>query len=141
VGVFNPHLSRGEDLDLWSRIAMRFPSVAYSPDVCWRCWLDSTSSLTRVDYPRDEVLSNICANMRASQSLGPDVASAYYPYGRKRAISYILRAAAGRIDIEREALCEAKTVFPPSYKERTLETVLKVLPTSVAGKIVGRLAD
>jgi len=141
AGMFNTTLSRGEDLDLWTRIAMRFPLIAYSPEICWRCWLDNTSSLTRADYPRDEVLNSLCENMRISYSLGEDVAKAYYPYARRRVISYILRAAARTVSVNPRALHEAKTLFSPSYGERLLETMLKVLPTPIAGKIVSRLID
>jgi glycosyltransferase involved in cell wall biosynthesis len=141
VGMFNPHLSRGEDLDLWSRIAMRCPYIGYSPDVCYRYWLDSPSSLTRVNYSRDEVLNSICENMRLSHSLAEDVAKAYYPYARRRVISYILRAAAKKVNVSPKALHEAKTLFPPLHSERLLEVMLKALPTPIARRIVSRLVD
>ena len=36
VGHFDPEMRSGQDLDMWDRIALRFPLVGCCPDVCWR---------------------------------------------------------------------------------------------------------
>jgi hypothetical protein len=141
VGVFNPKMHIGEDLDLWARIAMRYPVLGYSPKVCYRRWHDNRDSLTQSNHPRDQVLQSLCDNARSGQFRDSSVLRAYYAYARRLAISYILRAAAGRVRIGPEVLQEAKTIFHLSYWERLLETTFKALPTSVAGKVVGRLVD
>jgi glycosyltransferase involved in cell wall biosynthesis len=142
VGMFNPDIRSGQDLDLWERIAMRYPYIGYGPDICWRRhWQENMDSLSHSERPRDQQVRAICRNALLAQSLGKDVVEAYYPYGRKRALSYILRFAARKIHAKKEAIDEAKAVFPLRLSERTAEKVLSVLPTPIAGKMVGWLVD
>ena len=141
VGIFNPTLARGEDVDLWSRIAMRFPKIGYSSEICYRCGSDNAGSLTRTKHVRDPQLKNICDNLRVAHALGEESVRAYYPYARKRAASYILRAAAQQVCLEHETVDEAKAKFPLSFRERALETVLKMLPKALSAKIAGRCVD
>jgi hypothetical protein len=86
-------------------------------------------------------MKSICENIILARSLGQEVIEAYYPYARKLAMSYIRRAAAGRIQVRYEILEEAKTIFSPTRSERALEAMLKVLPAPIAGKVVDRLLD
>lgn len=141
VGMFNPDLNRGEDIDLWSRIAMRFPEIGYSKAICWRCWVDNMNSLTRTEHPRDQQMKNICENILLARSLGKDVLEAYYPYARKRAMSYILRAVPRKALVNHDVLIEAKKMFPLTLNERVLEAILKVLPNPITEKVVARLVD
>lgn len=141
VGYFNPKMRIGEDVDLWERIAMQYPEMAYCPEVCHRYWRDNESSLMRGSPQRSTVLSCICSNVRLSRSFGPDIASSYYTYARKRALSYIWRAAAGMIDVEHDVLREAKGVFHLSIRERLLGVMCRVLPNHVAAKMVCHCVD
>ncbi len=138
VGKFNPGMRTGEDIDLCARIAMRYPRIAYSPEICYLVLRDNLDSLMKADYPRDPVLDSLCENVRLSQSIGNHAFEAYYPYGRMLSVSYILRAAARRVSIGREALDKARTTFPLSLRERVLEATLKALPAPIAAKVVGR---
>ncbi len=36
VRMFNPEIQTAEDIELWARIAMRYPKMIYSPDICYR---------------------------------------------------------------------------------------------------------
>jgi len=141
VGRFNPVLRIGEDTDLWARIAMRYPLIGYCSEVCYRHWQDNDGSLMKGNYPRDLVLSSLCRNVELAKSLGPGVLDEYYPYARRRAISYILRAAAGVVGIGSKALCQGKSTFPPSYGELGLEALVKILPDPVAARVVGLFVD
>lgn len=55
VGMFNVEFSHGEDLDLWFRIALRYPRIAYSnlPGcIYWRREGSITTREKKVDIPR-----------------------------------------------------------------------------------------
>ncbi len=139
VGMFKPEMRSGQDTDLWSRIAMRYPNIGYSSDICWRYYQDNVNSISKTERPRDLQVKSICENIILARSLGQDVIKAYYPYARKLAMSYILRAAAKKVQVRCEMLDEAKMFFPLTFCERAQEAMLKVLPALIAGKVVGRL--
>jgi glycosyltransferase involved in cell wall biosynthesis len=141
VGMFKSEMRSGQDMDLWSRIAMRYSYIAYSSDVCYRFWQDNVSSIIKTKRSRDLQVKNICKNILLAQSLGEDVISTYYPYARKRVVSYILRAAARKVQLSRKILDKAKTIFPLTLCERTQAAMLKVLPAPIAGRVVGWLVD
>jgi len=139
VGMFKSEMQSGHDTDLWSRIAMRFPYIGYSSDICWRYWQDNVNSITRTKRSRDMHVKNICENALLAQSLGLKVREAYYPWGRKRAVRYMFLAAARKIQVRREIVDEAKVIFPLTLYERALEAMLKILPAPIARKVAGRL--
>jgi len=141
VGMFKPEMRSGQDDDMWERIAMRYPYIGYSSDICWRYWQDNVNRITRTKRPRDLHVKNICKNALLAQSLGQEVREAYYPWGRKRAMNYILLAAAKKIQVRREILDEAKMFFPLTFCERVQEAMLDMLPGPIAGRVVDRLVD
>ena len=139
VGYFDPEMRSGQDLDMWDRIALRFPLVGCCPDVCWRYYLDNASSLSRSRRPRDMQLRSLCRNMLLATSISEDTAKIYHRHARKRAVSYLLRQATGEIQIKSDILKEANTMFPLSCWEKMLQTALKILPATISRMIVARL--
>ena len=141
VGKFKPHLRWSEDLDLWARIAMRYPTVAYSPTVCYRYWRDNPQSLTRLEYSRDPVVEGILENVELARSLGEDVFAAYYPYARRLIMNIVFLAASGKAQADWRVLSQAMAVLPLTVRERFWKGILSLLPGSIARKVVAHLVD
>lgn len=138
VGEFDPSLAAGEDRDIWFRIGMRYPRLAYSTEVCWR-YIQGHESLTRRGRNRNDAMRMVLKCMRIADSLGPDAVKAYGPYGKMLAHDFLLRAAAGQAEIDAALLADARNLFPPSTKQRLLMRSLACLPNAIALKIAERL--
>jgi glycosyltransferase involved in cell wall biosynthesis len=135
VGLFDPALRRGEDRDMWWRIAMKHPLVGFTPDPGFQYHKDTPGSLSKGAPNRDLELSNVLLNMRRAQALGPEVASRAFPAFRNLAAGYALRAAARSLEIRPELLSEAARLLPLRPGERLLAGLLRALPRSVALKL------
>jgi len=74
IGLFNEILHRGEDLDLWFRIALKHPRIAYSNKVgCiyWRVGGSLTTKNKSIDIPR--YLDRIEISRQSSQNCSAQI--------------------------------------------------------------------
>ena len=136
VGVFDPALKIGEDCDLWWRIAMRYPRIAYCPEPCYHYFLDAPGSLTKRYRDRSARLSNICDNLRRSREVGRRAAAEFYPCGRRRAMSLLLRGAAREIVLDRNVQRMAADLFSLTRRERIVLACLRSLPRRLASRLL-----
>jgi len=141
TGMFRYEMESGQDMDLWSRIAMRCPLIAYSSDVCYRYWQDNVNSITKINRTRDVQVKGVLENILLAKSLGQEAVASYYPYARKRTVDYILRASAKDIQLGRETLDKAKRTFPLTLSERAQAGMLKALPAHISKRLVGWIVD
>jgi len=139
VGLFDPSMCSGEDRDMWTRIGMRFPVLAYSTQACWR-YHDTPGSLCkREGGTRDPQLRSICRNMRHAMAVGPEVANAFLPSARPMAYEFLIRAAARRTYIAPATIEEARSLFPLTLCERIALRTVACLPKALAGRISRRV--
>jgi len=52
VGFFDSSLRTAEDLDLWLRIGIRYPSMGYNVDATADYYIDTDASLTKIIFPK-----------------------------------------------------------------------------------------
>jgi glycosyltransferase involved in cell wall biosynthesis len=139
AGQFDTGLTRGEDRDMWWRIALRYPEIGFCPETCWRIHLDTPGSLTKQGNSRTRQLAMLCDNMRRAQSYGDDAVKAFHPFARRLAIDYLYRQAGGRAKISPQTVQDAKTLFRPRRLEQLLLAALPKLPRPVVAKILNRI--
>ena len=139
VGGFDTDLSIGEDRDMIWRIAMKFPTVAYVPEVGHHMHCETPNSLTKGSRERTAILSNLCSNMARAREAGPDVAKDYRAWAATLVADYRLRALAGDVLVSRAVLASVNTTFPPSPQEAVIACVLKCLPGAVSRRLLRRI--
>ncbi len=141
VGKFDPAMRTGQDGDMWCRIALKYPRLAVCDEVCWRYYVGNPNALHRqgVEY-RDLQLKSLCRNMRCAMELGPEVVSEFHPYARMRVMDYLIRVAGRNCLINSDTIEDAKSLFPLTVRERSFLRILRLLPKSIALKVVGRLS-
>ncbi len=139
AGVFDPDLKRGEDRDLWWRIAMRYPRIGFCKDILWRIHADTPGSLTKIGFDGHGQLSMICRNMRLALQQGTEVAERFYPFARTYAIDYLYRHAGRHAEVSHEVICDATSLFKPTHWERAMMTLLLHSPTLVTKKLLNRI--
>jgi glycosyltransferase involved in cell wall biosynthesis len=140
VGDFDLALRSGEDIDMWCRIALRYPRIGYCFDPCWYYHQDNPNSACRRGRTdRDLPLRSFCRNMRLAMELGPEVADGFRPYARKKVMDNLLRLAARDCSVNADTIEDVKYLFPLAAYERGLLRILRLLPKPVALRIVDRL--
>lgn len=139
VGTFDAEMRSGMDIDLWSRIGMKYPLVGYCPDLCWRYHHDNSASLSSSKRWRDRQLESHCRNLQLARSLGPEVAEQFYPYARWRAMSYLFRAAGRSVQINPNIVAEARRLFSPDWREWAVMGLLRCLPARLAERVIRRV--
>jgi glycosyltransferase involved in cell wall biosynthesis len=132
VGLFDPSLSVSEDRDMWWRIAMRHPRIAYCRDACYRYHEDTPTSLMRGSPDRTPSLTAVCRNMRRAREAGPEAAAAFAGYARSLAADYLNRGSGRLITLDGQTVREAQELFPPTASEKLLRRALALLPRPVA---------
>lgn len=137
IGVFNPCLLFSEDRDLWWRIAMTYPLIGYSTDVCYRYYTDTVGSLKNKTKDRSRVLQTTCDHMRRVQELNAEAAASYRPYGRFVTVDFLLRNASREVALDPAVIKEASMLFGINQIERLLIFTLKCLPARPARKVAG----
>lgn len=139
VGLFDTTMARGEDRDMWWRVAMRHPRIGFCSEVCWIIHSDTPGSLSKIGRDGQGQLAMICKNMRLASHLGPEAAKRFYPFARKHAVDYLFRQAAGRAQIDEDVIRDAKNLFHPNLTERTLMKTLTRLPGPIGRKVLNRI--
>jgi hypothetical protein len=139
VGLFDPTLRRAQDRDMWWRIAMRHPLIGYSPEPGFVYHKDTPGSLTKGEPTRDLQLRNVLLNMQRARDLGPDVAARALPALRKLAKGYLMRGAAGLVQLSPELAAEALRVFPLRWQEHLQLRALSAARPALARKLLHRL--
>lgn len=139
VGGFNPQMTRGEDRDLWWRIAMRYPVIGFHGRICWRIYGDTPSSLSKGDNDGQMQLSMLCRNLHLARHRGEEVVRSFYPFARKYALDYLYRHAGRQIQIDRYLVEDAKRLFRPNIGEKLLLNALNHLPRPAAEKVLNRV--
>jgi glycosyltransferase involved in cell wall biosynthesis len=140
LGGFDPELRSGEDIDMWCRIALRYPEIGYCFEPCWLYYRDNPDSACRRGRThRDLPLRSFCRNMRRAMELGPEAADDFRPYARKKIIDNLLRLAARDCLIQTDTIEEVHRLFPLGIHERVLLGILSLLPKILALKVVNRL--
>ena len=140
IGIFDPELSSGEDLDLWCRIAFKYPLIGYCFSTCWYYHQVNPNSAVRKDrVHRDLPVNSFCRNMRAVMDSDPGVADEFRPYARKKIMDSLLREAAGDCLMASDTVENVKQLFPLTVCEQALLKGLKLLPRSISLRIVRRL--
>lgn len=141
LGGFDPKMPTGEDKDMWWRIALKYPRVGYCCNTCWRWHRDNpNSSSQRGRRDRDRQLKSLCKNIRRAMELGHEVVNEFHPYARMKVIDYLIRAAGRDCFINSDTIEDAKSLFPPTVRERVLLRILRLLPKQIAFKVVSRLS-
>jgi glycosyltransferase involved in cell wall biosynthesis len=140
AGGFDESLRVNEDRDLWWRIAFRYPSVGYCPQVSYHFVLDQADSLTKQVHDRSPHVQSLCRHLRDAESARADVRSAFRSYARKLALDYLVRAAVREITIGADARDELLRHFPLRTSERVLLGAVRLLPRSLAIRIVRRFS-
>jgi hypothetical protein len=140
VGVFDPKLRTGEDRDMWWRIAMKYPLIGYCYEPCYRVYQDTLGSLTKTTPDRSAILDNILTNIARSQEIGPDVFNTFYPYARRLALDYLIRASGHELVISTALIQRTKQEIHSTLYERMVLGVLETLPRAITRKIVPRLS-
>jgi len=85
VGRFDPDLRSGEDIDMWCRIAFRWPWIGYCVEPGYYYHQDNPESAYRKGRVcRDLPLRSFCRNMRLAMELGSEIVNEFRPYARKR---------------------------------------------------------
>ncbi len=93
VGMFDPEMSVGEDLDLWFRIGMRFPRIAYRPGIRVVVWSVEGSLMTRASkLPGYQLGFLIRCSQRAAE-IGPDAVRRVRPFIVRWAVDALRTAA------------------------------------------------
>lgn len=139
AGAFDPNLKRGEDRDLWWRIAMRYPRIGFCRDILWRIHADTPDSLSKIGSDGHRQLSMICRNMRLALQQGTEVAERFYPFARTYAIDYLYRQAGRHAEVNLEVICDATSLFKPTHWERATMAVLSHSPAPVRAKLLNRI--
>jgi glycosyltransferase involved in cell wall biosynthesis len=139
AGPFDTSLRRGEDRDVWWRIAMRHPMIGFCWEVCWRIHVDTPNSLSKSGDDGQGQLAMLCRNLQLAQSLGPRAFGRFYPFARMHALDYLYRAAGRHASISAEQIDEARRLFPPLPRQRMLIGLLAALPKPVARKVLNRV--
>ncbi len=140
VGRFDPDLRSGEDVDMWCRIAFRYPWIGYGVEPSYCYHQDNPQSAYRKGRVcRDLPLRSLCRNMRLAMELGSEIADEFRPYARKRIMDSLLRLAARDCLVQPGVVDEVQRLFPLGMHERALLQTLHLLPKSVAMRIVRRL--
>lgn len=140
AGGFDEALRVNEDRDLWWRIAFRYPSVGYCPQVSYHFVLDQAGSLTKQAHDRTPHVRALCRHLRNAESAGVEISSAFRPYARTLALDYLVRAAAREIAITADAHAELLTNFRFRLHERMLLGVVRLLPRFMATRVARRLS-
>ncbi len=139
VEKFDTSMKRGEDLKLWCQIAFHYPLIGFSPEVCFRYYIDTPDSLMKNEDNRDPQLFTLVDILNWTKTASPQAVEAFYPFARKRAMNYLLRAAGNQITVSPEVAREVMSIFPPAFHERLILWALPCLPGAVAQKILNRL--
>ena len=140
LGYFNIQMHSGEDIDLWCRIAMKYPQIGYCFKPCWLYHQDNPdSAYRRGKVNRDLPVKSFCINMRRAMELGPDVANEFYPYAKKKVMDNLLRFAARDCTIEPETIEQVKSLFHFKVYERYILEILRLLPKPISLRLVGKL--
>lgn len=133
VGGFDPEMPAGQDMDMWCRIALKYPRIGYCSDPCWRHHKDNPDSVTeRARSCRDRQLKSLCKNMRSAMELGPAVVNDFRPYAKKKVMDNLLRLPGRMCVVESDTLDDVRLLFPPSLRERAVLTILSLLPLPIA---------
>jgi len=139
VGQFDTTMTRGEDRDMWWRIGMRYPKIAFCREICWIIHSDTPGSLSKMGRDGQSQLAMICKNARLANELGPEVAGKFFPFARKYAVDYLFRQAGRRTQIDGHVVRDAEALFRPNLRERVLLKSLMLLPDPIAGKLLNRV--
>jgi len=139
LGGFDTEMRTGEDVDMWERIALKYPEVGHCCSVCWHYLHDNPNSASRRGAQlRDLQLRHLCANMRRALSLGPEITELMRPYARQKAVDYLTLEAGRQCWISPDTIEDARRLFPLTFRERSLLRILRALPKPIARKAVRR---
>ncbi len=140
LGKFDPELRSGEDIDMWCRIALRYPQIGYCLGPCYYYHHDNPESAYRKGrVDRNLPVRSFCRNMRLAVELGPEVAMEFLPYAKKKVMDNLLRLAVGDCTVEPETIEDVRRLFPLAVHEQALLKILRLLPRALSRKMVGRL--
>lgn len=141
VGLFDTSLSRSEDLDLWWRIAMKYPAIGYVPQPMFEVREGTANSLVRTaDRSKLTCLRALCMNMGRAQVAAPQVRRLFRRFGLPQVMTYALKTAAGEAEIPAAALDEGLRTFQASFLETQVARLLHRLPRKAA-RVIRRLQE
>ena len=59
VGLFNENLVRGEDIDMWFRIALKYPEIGYVDNIAYTYLKTNLNSITSIKRNSESLLNNV----------------------------------------------------------------------------------
>jgi glycosyltransferase involved in cell wall biosynthesis len=139
VGTFDRTLKTGGDRDMWWRIALRHPEIAYVPDVEFRWYSGTPGSLSKLNRDRSRGVRTVRDAARRASRHSEDAWKDFEPYGRLLAIDYQFRQACGEVQIDKSLLGELSEIFPPSPIERGMIAAYRLLPRRLARAVAARV--
>jgi glycosyltransferase involved in cell wall biosynthesis len=142
VGVFDPHLVRSSDLDLWWRITYRYPEIGYLPQPLVVVHLDVeniVSTKHRMESKRGVSAGGLIArHLKLAREQGS--LEAFRPYAKKRLRKkLIINIYHGLKDDARSTVTQFREFFPWYWRIGTY--LLTIFPklTSAAARMVAYL--
>ncbi len=139
VGVFDESVTLGEDRDLWWRISLQYPDIGFCLKKCSEYCIDTPNSALKQTVDRTPSLSVIVKNYLRYTGSSETIDPRFVSYLRKLGISYILREASGKINIEKHLIKESKGVIKLGPYYSSILLLAKILPRRVSYKIISRL--
>ena len=127
IGEFDQSLHVSEDRDLWWRIASQHPNIGYIPEICSRYYIDTPSSLTKINNNRSISLEVACKHLlKARNETGN--ALYYEKYMNLLCFHYLLRYASKEIFLSPKIIHYSENLIKISTPMRILLSGIKFFP-------------
>ncbi len=140
IGGFDTALHGPEDVDLWSRLALRHAAIGYVPEVCYRYYADVENSLSKNGLRTHYMLKSM-AKIADDLEEHPERADIYRGFAQRQAFRLLVAAVAGREEISEAEVAEHLKRFPPTRIQALILHTLPCLPVSLRSRLEGPIRD
>ena len=141
LGGFDVSLRVCHDRDLWWRIAMRHPQIAFSPTVGYVYQVDTPDSLIKSSRNRTVELRNVCDRVTEARRIKAPNLQPLERLAERLARSYLNRWAGGEVEIESEVVFHAIDLFRLAALTRLRLHLLRNIPFRPIRVGLGRFAS
>lgn len=135
VGEFDTRIHYLEDFELWCRVALMYPTFAYSPEPGYRWYVGSDLSLTKGQARHLDVYRVLDSLLSKSKAADSEVRRAIRRWVQFRAFNYYVQFASRRRLVDAQEIQRWRMLAPPTLLTKTVVGALRLLPAALAQRI------
>lgn len=141
LGGFDAALRGPEDVDLWCRLALEAPAIAYVPDVCYRYYEDTPGSLGKNRLRSHYQLRSIDKVLGLADAKGGTSREDFRRHARQTAFRLLVAALSGRETLSEEDRSAHLRRLPPTPLQSLVLGTLARLPDGWRRRLDGPVRD